>query len=115
MTATARETTPWAAAAKAIRADLAAAVKAGTISIPDGAKLRVRTETASMMKSVDVRVEGPTVEAWAYSHDPDNGRSAATTASKTAQKLIEDVVARHWKTRYDGGPFYAYSDVTFGA
>jgi hypothetical protein len=87
-------------AARAIRADLRAAVKNGEFGeLPAGASISVRARYASCMSEVLVTIKGEQARAWAIA-----GTRLSDAAAETARRLMA-IVDRHFD--YDGRQRFA--------
>lgn len=80
-----------------VRADVKAALKAGAFGqLPEGLKISVRTEYASLMSAINVTIKGAADE-W-----------AATPACEALGRDLLEIVARHYE--WDGR--HRFADVS---
>jgi hypothetical protein len=83
-----RPPSPLTKAAKAIRADIKAAVSDGTLpALPDGAVIRVRSRRASLMTAIDIEIEN-VPRSWLIEAGTPNRRSGASRLLELALLAI---------------------------
>ncbi|HEY6493303.1 MAG TPA: hypothetical protein VIZ43_08530 [Trebonia sp.] len=86
-----------------IRADIKAALKAGTLgAVPEGLKVSVRTRYASLMSEISITLKGVPEKGWALTEPAEDagcryGRSCRITpeAADLADRLM-GIVRRHF-------------------
>lgn len=83
-----------AGVAKLIRADINAALTAGTLTLPAGAKLSVRIDRASMYQAIQVKLTGASAE-WAFDADYHNGRRGQSLACWELGNALYALMARY--------------------
>ncbi|WBB94137.1 hypothetical protein [Verrucosispora sp. WMMC514] len=98
---TATTLTPAAQIAAAVRTDIKTASKAGTLALPDGAKIRVTSHNFAGGSAVDIAVENVD-KAWAISIEKDewdNDKWRPTAAAQALGDQLTDILAAHHNGR----------------
>lgn len=96
----AKEQSPWAKRAAAVRGDIAAAVKAGAVKLPEGARVSVRADSFSMGSSIDVVLRGAAQSwLWATTGDRPGDWSLSADARALGADLAE-ILSRHNDTSW---------------
>jgi hypothetical protein len=99
---------PLAEAAKAIRADIKAAVAAGTLpGRPDGITFSVRTERASLMTAINVGVLA-VPDSWMRTGDAGSRRPSAEW--QALESALKDIARRHYQADGQGRFISVYAD-----
>jgi hypothetical protein len=94
-----------------VRADIKSALKAGTLgTLPSGLKISVRTEYASLMSAISVRLRN-VPDGWAFTRtevEPGYSPRRITPECKALGAELLAIVARH----YDWDGRHRFADVS---
>lgn len=91
----AKTQTPAARITATARADIKAAQKAGKLTLPDGAKIRVRSHTFAGGYAVGIAVDNVD-QAWAFTTEagPHGARLVRTPAGRKLGDKLTDILAK---------------------
>ena len=91
-TTTTKQQTPWAATASRARTAIKTATKAGTLTLPDGAKISVRAHSFAGGCSVDLDVTG-VADTWVLGPEQEPYGRQKTTEAKALAVALRDILA----------------------